>query len=456
MEILLKKLKKIKSIPMHMPGHKRNARKFSYLKGFADIDITEISGFDNLHNAAGILKKSMETAAKYRGADRAFFLVNGTTCGILASICACVNENDKVIIARNCHKSVYNGIELAGAEPIFVYPEENERYGVLGSVSPCDIALKIEKNPDAKLVIVTSPTYEGVISDIEGICREAHKRNIPVLVDAAHGAHLGFFGFCESAVHLGADISVESLHKTLPSITQTAACYISGKLVSKEKLSEKLAIFETSSPSYILLSSIDSCIKAVNENKKIFEDWDKNLDYFYDKAKLLKNTEILKKDSGFFDFDRSKIVIFPKNQSGEELAKMLRNENIEPEMAAPHYVICMTGAGDTKKSLKKLVNALCEADKKQGNIKQISFAGYGKSSEISFKTALKSEKIPCDFECAEGKLSAGYVWAYPPGVPILVPGDVISRELLDKLCEYKENRIELCGDIKGKEILVIK
>lgn len=456
MEKLLERLKKINKTPMHMPGHKRNTKRFSYLKGFGNIDITEISGFDNLHNAKGILKISMENAAKYRGADAAFYLVNGTTCGLLAAICACLNENDKVIMARNCHKSVYNGIELAGAEPIFVYPKQNDRYGIPGSVNPCDIASKIEENPDTKLVIITSPTYEGIISDIETICREAHKKNIPVLVDAAHGAHLGFFGFCESAVHLGADICVESLHKTLPSLTQTAVCYVSGALVSKDRIYEKLAVFETSSPSYILLSSIDGCINTVNEYSKIFRDWGKSLDYFYNKAKSLKNIEILKKDSCFFDFDRSKIVIFPKNQSGEELAKTLRGENIEPEMTAPHYVICMTGAGDTKKSLKKLLKALYKADKKQGNINRRSFEGYGKSSEISFKTALKSEKVPCSFECAEGKISAGYVWAYPPGVPILVPGDAISRELLDKMCDYRENGTELCGDIKDSEILVIK
>ncbi|MBR4724147.1 MAG: aminotransferase class I/II-fold pyridoxal phosphate-dependent enzyme [Clostridia bacterium] len=457
METLLEKLEKINKTPMHMPGHKRNGKRFPYLKGFADIDVTEIDGFDNLHNAAGILKDSMENAARYRGADAAFYLINGTTCGILASVCAVLNENDKVIMARNCHKSVYNGIELAGAEPIFVYPERNSRYGISGSVNPCDVALKIEENPDAKLVIVTSPTYEGVISDIEEICKIAHSKSIPVLVDAAHGAHLGFYGFCEGAVHQGADICVESLHKTLPSLTQTAICYILGNLVSKEKLSEKLAVFETSSPSYILLSSIDSCIKAVNSNGHIFKDWNKNLDCFYDKVKYLENIEILKKESGFFDFDRSKIVIFPKNQSGAELAKTLRNENIEPEMTAPRYVICMTGAGDTKRSLKRLASALYKADKKRkGAIKPHSYSGYGQNSEMSFKTALKSEKVLCGFSYAEGKISGGYVWAYPPGVPVLVPGDKISREIPEVLRGYKENGVELCGNIKEDKILVIK
>ena len=458
METLFGKLKRIRKIPMHMPGHKRNRKKFSYLRHFADIDITEIEGFDNLHNPSGILKLSMENAARKRGADSAFYLVNGSTCGILAAIGAVLKTGDKVIMARNCHKSVYNGIELAGAVPVFVYPEFDNKYKIAGSVNPCDIASKIEENPDSKLIIVTSPTYEGVISDIKEICALAHKRNIPVLVDAAHGAHLGFFGFSKSATELGADICVESLHKTLPSLTQTAICYLLGNLVSKEVFSEKLAVFETSSPSYILLSSIDGCINAINEPKRqIFVEWDKNLNFFYRKTLGLKNIEIIRDKESFFDFDRSKIVIFPKNQSGTELARMLRNENIEPEMIAPHYVVCMTGAGDTKNSMRKLANALYKADKiKKHNIRNGVLAAFCEDSQNPFNAALKSEKVFCKLEEATGRISAGYVWAYPPGVPVIVPGEKISQRCLENLKEYQKNNVELCGNIKGGEILVIK
>ena len=209
---------------MHMPGHKRG--NYPYLAGMADIDITETEGFDNLHSASGVLLKSMEKAAALRGADRAFYLVNGSTCGILAAVCAVLERGDRVLVARNCHKSVYNALELAGAEPVFVYPQINAECGVIGSVRPEDVELEIGKNPDIKLIIVTSPTYEGVISDLKKICELAHKRGIPVLADAAHGAHLGFYGFSGDAVSAGADISVESLHKTLPSLTQTAICYV--------------------------------------------------------------------------------------------------------------------------------------------------------------------------------------------------------------------------------------
>ena len=454
METLFKKLQKNNKLPMHMPGHKR--KSYPYIAGMADIDITEIEGFDNLHGASGILLKSMKNAADLRGAKAAFYLVNGSTCGILASVCAVLSRGDKAIVARNCHKSVYNAIETAGAEPVFVYPGISGKYGIAGSVAPEAIAKAVSENPDCRLIIITSPTYEGVISDIEGICAIAHKHNIPVLVDAAHGAHLGFGGFSKGAVELGADISVESLHKTLPSLTQTAVCYLSGDIVKEEKIAEKLAVFETSSPSYILLSSIDGCINEMKKESS-FKKWNEALDFFYNEAKKLKNIEILGKQTEFFGLDESKIVLFPENQSGTELAGFLRKENIEPEMAAPDYVICMTGAGDTKSSIKKLLAALFKADKieKSRKIDPITL-NFPQNRALSVFEAEKREKVLCDLKNAAGRVSAGYVWAYPPGVPVLVPGEVISEEVLETLSGYKRGGIGLYGDIKDGEIFVVK
>lgn len=454
METLFKKLQKNRKLPMHMPGHKR--KSYPYLAGMAELDITEIEGFDNLHSPSGVLLKSMENAAKLRGAKAAFYLVNGSTCGILASVCAILSQGDKVIMARNCHKSVYNAIEIAGAEPVFVYPKMSADYGISGSVNPGDIARLLSENPDCKLIIITSPTYEGVISDIEGICGIAHKHGIPVLVDAAHGAHLGFCGFPESAIEQGADISVESLHKTLPSLTQTAVCYLSGDIVKKEKIAEKLAVFETSSPSYILLSSIDGCVHEMKK-ESTFKKWNENLDFFCNEAKKLKNIEVLTKKTEFFGFDRSKIVLFPKNQSGADLAKFLRKENIEPEMTAPDYVVCMTGAGDTKSSIKKLLKALFKADKIEKNHKKSQiFTNFPQKQALPLCDAKKCEKVTCRLTNSAGRISAGYVWAYPPGVPILAPGEEISAGIPERLSVYEKSGISLSGDIKDDKIFVIK
>ena len=451
MKTLLEKIKDNKKIPMHMPGHKRNGKKFPYLKGFAEIDITEICGFDNLHNAKGILKASMQQAAELFGADRAFYLVNGSTCGILSVICAVLKKGDKAIVARNCHKSVYNAIELVGAKPVFVYPAENNKYGIQGSLKPSDISEKLAKNPDTKLVIVTSPTYEGVVSDVGKICEIAHGKNVPILVDAAHGAHFGFGNFPENAVRLGADAVVISLHKTLPSLTQTAVCCISGALIDAEAVSQKLAVFETSSPSYILLSSIDGCINELKMREKaIFGAWERSLEKFYKNISQLETIEILKNSGEFFDIDKSKIVLFPKNSDGAQLAESLRECGIEPEMTAPGYVICMTGAGETRKNLKKLEKALIGIDKGGMNAKKQMF-----SAETDNKISNEEGEF-CKIADACGRISAGYIWAYPPEVPILLPNEEISEKTVKKICEYQESGISLFGDIEGDKILVIK
>lgn len=455
METLSDKLKKIDKIPMHMPGHKRNAELFPYLDGFSDIDITEIDGFDNLHSPQGILKSSMENAAKMRGTNRAFYLVNGSTCGVLAAICAVVKSGDKVIMARNCHKSVYNGIELSGAKPFFVYPKITD--GIFGSVEPEDIKNAIQKNPDAKLIILTCPTYEGVISDIKGICEIAHKYKIPVLADSAHGAHLGYGNFPKNASYYGADISVESLHKTLPSLTQTAICYLSGDLVCGDKLAEKLSVFETSSPSYILLSSIDGCINFLqNDSGELFRKWHDNLSVFYENAKNFENIRLLTNDSGeFFDFDKSKLVIFAEG-SAKTVAMLLRKDGIEPEMVSNDYLILMTGLGDTKESLDKLYKTLLSVDKKVEAKKSAKISPVIPQTVMDINEARQKETEFSELDKSVGKICGEYIWAYPPGVPILVPGEKISGDLTDYFNYCIDNSTELYGGIKNGKISVLK
>jgi arginine/lysine/ornithine decarboxylase len=219
--------------PMHMPGHKRN----SVILGTGlpyDIDLTEIYGFDNLQNPEGILKETAELASKLYGSDRAFLSVNGSTGAVLSAIYACVKPDDKIIMARNCHKAVYNAIEITGARPVYVNPELDELSGVAGSIAPLTVDKVLEQNPDAKLVVISSPTYEGVISNIKDIAEAAHKRNIPLLVDAAHGAHLGFSPmFGASPVSEGADLVVMSLHKTMPALTGCALLHIGASLLTR-------------------------------------------------------------------------------------------------------------------------------------------------------------------------------------------------------------------------------
>lgn len=438
MSELTKKLKNIDTLPMHMPGHKRNTKKFPDARGLFDIDITEIEGFDNLHAPQGILKESMEKASRVFKAENSIYLVNGSTCGILAGITAVLSEGGKVICDRICHKSVYNALELTGAVPVFIKPALHPVYGVASGVTANDVEDAISQNPDAKLVIITSPTYEGAICDIEAISRVAHRCNIPVLVDSAHGAHLGFGKFPKSARNLGADIVIESLHKTLPSLTQTAICHVNDQYY--HKVLEKLSVFETSSPSYVLLSSMDTCVDLIADGE-VFHDWQEALLAFNPR---LENLQIMKKDYGFFDLDPSKIAIFAKD--AVRLAKRLRDHKIEPEMTSLSYVLCMTGAGDDKESLSALSKALEDIDQEFSPFEKIPVYPTLPKAEMTIKQA-KSKKTELVEVCqAKGRISAEYIRAYPPGVPVLVPGEALDQGILELFNTYKKNGIELLGD----------
>lgn len=456
--VIYEKLISNKKIPMHMPGHKRNTALAPYLKNLgADLDITEIEGFDNLHSPDGIIRDSMEKAAKLRKAKSAFYLVNGTTAGILASISAVVSSGDTVICARNCHKSVYNTLELRDAKTVFVMPKIHEETGISGSIMPEDIENAINEKPTAKLVIITSPTYEGVTSDIKGISRIAHSYGIPVLVDAAHGAHLGFSEeFLPDSISLGADISVESLHKTLPSLTQTAILYVNGDLVSTEKLQDKLSVFQSSSPSYLLMASIDGCINLLAEDgEELFSEWNERLSEFYKKCKDLKNLKLLLDNDEFFGFDKTKIVIFTK--SGEWLAEELRKMGIECEMTSPGYVVCMTGMGDTKEMLSYFAACLLKLDnvaEKWEVGKKTAITLPEKSMEI--KEAKEKEFEWIELKNCENRISAGYVFAYPPGIPIICPGEVISEEIKSLLLAYYNEDSSILKNLLESKVKVVK
>lgn len=456
--MLIDKLSANNKIPMHMPGHKRNTALAPYLKSLcAELDITEIEGFDNLHAPGGIILESMKKAAALRNTKSAFYLVNGSTAGILAGISAVVEREDTVICARNCHKSVYNALELVGASPVFVMPKIHEETGISGSISPNDIAKKIKENPNTKLIIITSPTYEGVVSDVEKICAIAHSHKIPVFVDAAHGAHLGFSkGFLKDAVSCGADISVESLHKTLPSLTQTAVLYVNSKFVDVEMVAERLTVFQTTSPSYLLMASIDGCVNLLAEKKEeLFSTWEERLLAFYKKCDSLENLRILKNNGEFFGLDISKIVILTKD--GNWLADALRKMGIECEMIAPGYVVAMTGMGDTKEMLSYFAACLLKLDEVAEKPENAGKTGLVLPKRVlEIKPAKKKETEEVAVSDIVGRISAEYVWAYPPGIPIITPGEECSAEIRDILVSYLNCCSDVLKNVGENKVRVVK
>ncbi len=429
--MLFDSLKNNNRIPFHMPGHKRNVEllgnDFPY-----DIDITEISCFDNLHHPEGYIKDIENKAKSIYNSKNSFILVNGSTVGILAGVNSVVKQGDMVLISRNCHKSVYNALEVAKAKTEYLKPNVNE-YCIFSAVDLADFKEKVEFLKP-KLVVVTSPTYEGITSDIESMCNIAHSYNIPVMVDAAHGAHM-IDCFRKSS----ADIIVMSLHKTLPALTQCALAHINGNLVDAQKFRNKLSVFETSSPSYILMSSVEICLEFIHNNKKRFIEYEDNLKYLH---KELKTLNILK--DLIFD-DSGKIVIFTvfSNLSGVELADTLRTAyNIEVEMASNYYIVAMTSVCDNFDNYKLLINALKEIDstlKYKKNI--INKPLFLPEKRLDSWQVDKAKYI--DFNKAYGYVSAEYIWAYPPGIPIVVPGEIITKDVIDFIKKSIVNKVNV-------------
>ena len=248
----------------HMPGHKRNTALLGTGLPYG-LDITEIDGFDDLHHARGIIREGQECAAKLYHADESHYLVNGSTVGLLSAILGSTRPGDRVIIARNCHKSVYNAIFLNDLKPVYIYPDMIPGTDICGPVSAAQAAALIREYPDAKAVIITSPTYDGIVSDVAAIAEEAHKNGIPLILDEAHGAHFGFHPyFPKNGNQLGADLVIHSLHKTMPSLTQTALLHMNGELADRDNVRRYLHMLQSSSPSYILMASIDQCIRLIS------------------------------------------------------------------------------------------------------------------------------------------------------------------------------------------------
>lgn len=461
----LKDYTKTDIYPFHMPGHKRLC--MDEWNPY-ELDITEIEGFDNLHQAREILLDVQKKAATIYGAKETFYLVNGSTCGILAAISATTSMQGKILVARNCHKSVYNAIFLRELEAVYVYPEITSM-GIQGQVTAEAIEKQLELHPNVEAVLVTSPTYDGILSDVKAIAEVVHAHNIPLIVDGAHGAHLGFvLEFPENPITQGADVVIESVHKTLPAFTQTALLHVCSNRVSAQQIKKYLGIYESSSPSYLLMAGIDRCVEYLEERGK--EDLLKladNLKDFYQKTKSLKNIKVLypqdltKEEA--YAFDYSKIIIFSTKQqvSGKELYKLLLEKyHLQMEMVSGQYVLALCSVMDQKTGFDRLAEALIEIDKSDTflNTKDIAWRKntiYRKQNQfLPIYKAEEMEKTDVELEEAIGKASGEYVYLYPPGIPVIVPGEEITEELIQDIRECEGKGLTLEG-LPGKNRICI-
>ncbi len=465
--------------PFHMPGHKRRACSMQDPFSF---DITEIDGFDNLHHAEGVLKEARERAADLYHSSETHFLVNGSTAGILSAILACVPAGGLLLMARNSHRSAYNAVSLRDIRTEYLYPAEGHippgaascysYMDINGPINPANVEQALS-DPGRELpsaVFLTSPTYDGIVSDVKAIAGIVHRYRIPLIVDEAHGAHFGMHpAFPESSVALGADIVIHSLHKTLPSLTQTALLHVNGDIADRRKLRAMLSVFQTSSPSYVLMASIDSCIRQLAEHgDELFDHYIRILCHFREQAQF-EQIEILQTD------DPSRILLRPRNISARKLYELLRDRyHLQPEMLAPSYVLMLTSVCDSEEGFDRLLQALQEINELPSQSGQdicgvpedVRNAAADTAAAPADRTvvripvyhALNSPQCKVAIQEAAGDISGEYLYLYPPGVPLLAPGEEITPGLIRLAERLAEDGYELQGaeDYTLSSIWIIK
>lgn len=354
--------------PFHMPGHKRTSLG---LGEPSFIDITEIAGFDDLHHPAGLILEAERRAAKLWKARRSFLLVNGSTVGILTAVSAALSEGDEILIAENSHKSVRHACFLNRLFLRTVSPVQT-RFGIGGQVTPASVEESFQKYPAIRGVVLTSPTYEGIVSDVASIAKIVHDHGAILIVDEAHGAHFGMHArLPQSAVTAGADLVVQSLHKTLPSLTQTAVLHIASDRIPETTVLKYLDIYETSSPSYVLMAGMSRCVDLLTEQREqLFSKYMRELTEWYQNNRDIQNISVLRKEDltleEAFDKDPGKIILRSDitGTDGKALAACLREVfHLETERAQGDIVIAMTSICDREEGFRRLSAALREIDR---------------------------------------------------------------------------------------------
>ena len=448
----LKALAQSDVYPFHMPGHKRQ------LSGFFpyELDITEIEGFDNLHHAKGLLFEAQQYAAQMYQSRKAYYLVNGSTCGILAAISAATTKGGRVLVARNCHKAVYNAIYLRGLKAEYVYPVATH-YGIQGQIQAADVERKLVEKPEIQAIVITSPTYDGLVSDVRAIADLAHAHGIPLIVDEAHGAHFGLDeAFPDNATVLGADAVIMSVHKTLPAPTQTAILHLCSDRINVTKMEKFLGIYETSSPSYVLMAGIEESLRLADEAKGVqMKEYVRRLQIFREKMRRLTILRVPDRadftGEEAYAYDIGKLLLVTNGAiSGKALQELLlKKYGLQMEMSSGNYVLAMTSFMDTEEGLERLADALLEidatltvTDQREMFSPEKIYRQPKKAMEID--EVQDGESTSVAFSEAEGRICADYIYLYPPGIPVIVPGEVLDQQTLTVIetCQKMELDVE--------------
>ncbi len=449
--------------PFHVPGHKRGQGMVEKFRDFVgtnvlSIDVTVFKQVDSLHKPTSVIKEAQELAADAYNADHTFFSIHGTSGAIQAMIMSVVSQGDKIIIPRNVHKSITAGIILSGASPVYMHPEIDDRVGVALNVTPETVKKTLELNSDAKAVLIINPTYYGVSTDIAEIAQIVHEYNIPLIVDEAHGPHLHFNNRLPiSAMDAGADICSQSTHKIVGSMTQSSLLHVRKGIVDVNRVKTVISLLQTTSPSYVLLASLDCArMQLAEEGKELLDKAIDLAEYAREKINRIKGfycfgKEVLSK-KGAYGFDPTKVTITSRDigLSGYELERILAEKYfIQPELSDLYNILCVFSFGDTKERVDKLIHALEEISAEQSCKETVSSKAPGipdiPESALTPRDAFNSLTISIPIDDSIGLISAEFMMAYPPGIPILCPGEIITQEIVDYVKALKAANLYVQG-----------
>lgn len=444
--------------PLHMPGHKRNAE---YLpQELLGMEITEFPGADNLLAPKGIILGLERRIASIYGADESFISTNGSTGGILTAVMAVRKQGAHILVARNCHKSVYSALVLSGMKPVYIYPEMTD-LNLAGGINPAHVEKALGEYPDICAVIITSPTFEGFLSDVKAIADIAHSRGVPLIVDEAHGANFAFSSqLPASAVKQGADIVVHSLHKRLPMLSQTSVIHVNRGICDPARVKNCFALTQTTSPSYIFLAQIDYCLdKLLEPGSNVFERYMEELygfrELFSRDAMISLIGKEYKGQNAIYDVDISKLVFYISNMSlsGGRLEKLLSERyGVQLELSGVCHIIAMTSPADTKTGYERLLKGINEIN--AGAC--LGLLGEGRELEqittpprpvieLTPRDAFYETPVPVALSEAESLVSAGFIIPYPPGIPLVAPGEVITADIISYIRLCKRSGINVIG-----------
>ncbi|HHT50483.1 MAG TPA: aminotransferase class I/II-fold pyridoxal phosphate-dependent enzyme [Eubacteriaceae bacterium] len=449
---------------LHMPGHKGRLKFPDIMNNIGEIDITEIPGSDNLHKAQGMILAAQERAARIFGAEKTYFLINGTTGGILSMMLSQCRPKDKILVPRNCHRSVWNGLILGDLIPIYIQPKIHPKTGIGLSISPEDVEEKLREHPDIKAALITYPTFYGSCSDLKKIRELLYAKNKLLLVDEAHGAHFAFHKDLPlTALESGGDIVAQSTHKMLSSFTQSSMLHVgNSRSCSMGQLEMFLALLQSTSPSYPLMASLE--FAALEAEREGYIKWDNIIEWNQSAIEeITKETsfKIVGKDligkHGVVDYDISRFLIDVSSTglSGLEVDRILRkNFGIQVELSDYYHILAMTGMGTEYNDIERFTKGLIEIyNQYKGRKQEKKYFQLPLMEEkviLSPRDAIYSPEERVKFEESIGRISKEFIIPYPPGIPIILPGEEITPDIIDRVKHIKSWGGEIIGTQDNK------